>query len=264
MLTIMASLATGHMLKLLKTMLLDFVDHDRCNILYLQKVAAVGIFSQEGEVEVVNNHVTKFKESITIMLADFHVENNNIDFSDFGIIANNSEGKLLSNSITNTSKALTSYLSSIDVEANIFRDFEKAVYSLNSTLNLVDNFFAEGDFCIDFIDSDYELITNDFDCREMDYQVRYNIRIHIADESGQGSEDHFFEIFNSDGEFIVDSLTYEEGLSNYFQVDIIQKKSDENIIDFNPLKIIFENNNVPVIVYKNISFNHTIDLLIFA
>ena len=53
-----------------------------------------------------------------------------------------------------------------------------------------------------------------------------------------------------------------KGLSNYFKVNIIQKKSDENIIDFNPLKIIFENNNVPVIVYKNISFNHTIDLLL--
>ncbi len=248
--------------KIIENNVTGFCSHDRCNILYLQKVAAVGIFSQEGEVEVVNNHVTKFKESITIMLADFHVENNYVDFSDFGIIANNSEGKLLSNSITNTSKALTSYLSSIDVDANIFRDFEKAVHSLNSTLNLVDNFFAEGDFCIDFIDSDYELITNDFDCREMDYQVRYNIRIHIADESGQGSEDHFFEIFNSDGDTIVDSLTYEGGLSNYFQVNIIQKKSDENIIDFNPLKIIFENNNVPVIVYKNISFNHTIDLLL--
>ena len=248
--------------KIIENNVTGFCNHDRCNILYLQKVAAVGIFSQEGEVEVVNNHITKFEESITIMLADFHVENNYVDFSEFGIIANNSEGKLLSNSITNTSNALTSYLSSIDVDENIFRDFEKAIYSLNSTLSLEDNFFAEGDFCIDFIDSDYELITNDFDCRDMDYQVRYNIRISIADEFGQGSEDHLFEIINSDGEVIVDSLTYEEGLSNYFQVDIIKKKSGENIIDFNPLKIIFENNNVPVKVYKNISFNHTIELLL--
>ena len=239
-----------------------FCNHDRCNILYLQKVAAVGIFSQEGEVEILNNHITKFEDSITIMLADFHVENNNVNFSEFGIIANNSEGKLLFNTITNTSNALTSYLSSIDVEANIFRDFEKAIHSLNSTLILEDNFFAEGDFCIDFVDSDYELITNDFECRDMDYQVRYNIRIHIADESGKGSEDHLFEIFNSEDEVIVDSLTYEEGLSNYFQVDIIKKKSGEDIISFNPLKIVFDNNNVPVIVYKNISFNHTIELLL--
>ena len=78
--------------KIIENNVTGFCSHDRCNILYLQKVAAVGIFSQEGEVEVVNNHVTKFKESITIMLADFHVENNYVDFSDFGIIANNSEG----------------------------------------------------------------------------------------------------------------------------------------------------------------------------
>ena len=70
--------------------------HDRCNILYLQKVAAVGIFSQEGEVELLVINITKFKESITILLADFQIEDNNIDFSEFGIIANNSDGELLS------------------------------------------------------------------------------------------------------------------------------------------------------------------------
>ena len=43
-----------------------FCDHDRCNMLYLQKVAAVGIFSQEGEVDIISNHVTNFKESVTI------------------------------------------------------------------------------------------------------------------------------------------------------------------------------------------------------
>ena len=107
--------------------------------------------------------------------------------------------------MTNTSTALRSYLSSIDVDSNIFRDFEKAVYSLNSSLIIEDNFFSEGDFCIDLIDSDFELITNEFDCRDMDYQVRYNIRIHIADEMGEGSGDHLFEIFNSGEDVIVDS-----------------------------------------------------------
>ena len=124
----------------------------------------------------------------------------------------------MSNTLTNTSTTLSSYISSITIDANVFTDFEKAIYSLNSTLIIEDNFFSEGDFCIDLIDSDYELITNDFDCRDMDYQVRYNIRLHIADEIGEGSSDHLFEIFNSQGEEIKDSLTNEEGFSNFFQL----------------------------------------------
>ena len=31
---------------------------------------------------------------------------------------------------------------------------------------------------------------------------------------------------------------------------------------FNPLKISYENNNIPVIIYKNISYNHTINVLL--
>jgi len=237
-------------------------EHDSCPILYLQDVAITGIFSQEGNIVITNNRISKFEESITVLLAEFSIDGNHIDFSEFGIRANNSDGELSSNTLTNTSTTLSSYMSSIAIDNNIFEDFEKAIYSLNSTLNVEDNFFSDGDFCIDLIDSDYELITNDFDCREMDYQVRYNIRIHITDEGGLGSGDHLFEIFNSENEVIIDSLTNDEGFSNFFQVDIIRKKSDENVISFNPFRITYENNNVPVIIYKNISFNHTINVLL--
>ena len=239
-----------------------FCDHDRCNMLYLQKVAAVGIFSQEGEVDIISNHVTNFKESVTILLANFHIEDNNIDFSEFGIIANNSDGELLSNILTNTSTSLSSYLSSIDVEENHFRNFEKAVYAYNSTLSLEDNFFIDGDFCIDLVDSDYELITNDYSCRDMDYQVRYNVQIHISDESGVGSSDHLFEILDTDGDLVVDSLTNDDGFSAYFQLDILRKVAGSEIVNFNPFSITYDNNNIPVVVFKNITYNHTIDLLL--
>ena len=199
---------------------------------------------------------------MTILLADILIKDNTIDFSEFGIIANNSYGELKSNVVTNTSTALSSYLSTIDVSENTFRDFEKAIYSLNSSLIIKDNFFSEGDSCIDLIDSDYEIITNDFQCRDIDYQVRYNIRLLVADESGVKSEDHPFEIFNSNGDLIINSMTSADGFSHFFQVDAIKKKSDENIVNFNPFEIIYENNNVPVVVHKNISFNHTIELLL--
>ena len=155
--------------------------------------------------------------------------------------------------ITNTSTSLSSYLSSIDVEENHFRDFEKAVYAYNSTLSLEDNFFIDGDFCIDFIDSDYELITNDYSCRDMDYQVRYNVQIHISDESGVGSSDHLFEILDTDGDLVVDSLTNDDGFSAYFQLDILKKVAGSEIVNFNPFSITYDNNNVPVVVFKNIS-----------
>ena len=236
--------------------------HEKCPILYLQDVASTGIFSQEGNIVIEENRITKFKESVTILLADFVIEDNNIDFSEFGITANNSEGDILSNIFTNNSKALSSSISIIDIRGNDFSDFEKAVYAFNSTILIEDNFFSDGDFCIDLIDSDYELITNDYNCRDMDYQVRYNIQIHISNENGKGSEDHLFEIFDAEDNLVVDSLTDEEGFSSYFQLDIIRKLAGNDIALFNPFKIIYENNNVPVVVYKNISFNHTIDLLL--
>ena len=239
-----------------------FCDHDKCNILYLQKVAAVGIFSQEGEVEVNNNNLINFKEAITIVLADFDLDNNVIDFSELAITANNSEGSISDNSITNNTRTLSIYKSIINIKDNSFTDFEKGIYAVNSSLLIEDNFFTDGDFCIDLIDSDYQFITNDFDCRDMDYQVRYNIRINIADEHGAGSEDHLFEIFNSEETKIVDSLTGDEGFSNYFQIDIERKKSGESVINFNPIKIAYNNKEVPVILYKNISFNHTIIALL--
>ena len=248
--------------KVVNNNITGFCEHDKCPILYLQDVAITGIFSQEGNIVITNNRISKFEESVTVLLAEFSIEGNSIDFSEFGIRANNSDGELSSNTLTNTSISLSSYMSSIDIGNNIFTNFEKGVYSLNSTLNIADNFFSDGDFCVDLIDSDFDLITNDFDCRDIDYQVRYNIRLHIADEMGEGSGDHLFEIFNSEGEEIADSLTNEEGYSNFFQVDIIKKESDENVVNFNPLRITYANNNVPVLVYKNISFNHTIELLL--
>ena len=248
--------------KIINNNVTGFCEHDRCNILYLQKVAAVGIFSQEGEVDVINNNISNFEESVTILLAEFKIEDNRINFSEFGIIANNSYGELKTNTITNTTAALSSHLSTIDINGNLFRDFEEAIYSLNSSLQIEDNFFSDGDSCIELIDSDYEIITNDLQCRNIEYQVRYNIRLHITDESGVETEDHAFEIFNSEGDVIIDSLTSVYGLSNFFQVDTIRKNSGENIVNFNPFKIVYENNNVPVIVHKNITFNHTIELVL--
>ena len=248
--------------KIIDNNVTGFCDHDKCNILYLQNVAAVGIFSQEGEVEINNNYIFNFREAVTIVLADFELNDNTIDFSEMAVTANNSKGKMERNEITNNTRSLSSFKSEIDILDNTFTDFENAVYATNSTLLIENNFFTDGDFCIDLIDSDYELITNDFNCRNIDYQIRYNIRIQIADEYGIGSEDHLFDIFNSEGTQIVDSLTNEAGLSDYFKIDIIRKEAGQDIIVFNPLKISYDNNNVPVIIYKNITFNHTIEVLL--
>ena len=231
--------------------------HDRCNLLYLQKVANTGIFSQEGEIEVSGNKITNFKEGITAVLADFDLDNNVVDFSEIAIIANNSEGEISNNIMTNSTKTISSYKSDINIWGNTFRDFEKAVYLFNSTITLDNNFFSEGDFCLDAIDSDFTMQSNDLDCREMDYLVRYNLRINIADEQGAGSREHNFEIKNTFGDEIVDSQTDRYGFSDYFLIDVISKVADENEINYNPLKIIYYNNNILVEKYVYLSYNHT-------
>ena len=232
--------------------------HDRCNILYLQKVASVGIFSQEGEIEVSDNTITNFKEGITAVLAEFDLDNNNIDFSGIAITANNSEGVISNNIMTNTSKTISSYKSDINIWSNTFNDFEKAIYLFNSTIILDNNFFSEGDFCLDAIDSDFTMQGNDLDCREMDYLVRYNLRINIADEQGTGSREHNFEIKNSFGDEIVDSQTDRYGFSNYYMIDVTRKAADEDEINYNPMKIIYYNNDIKVEIFKDLSYNHTL------
>jgi len=235
-----------------------FCTHDKCDVLYLQKVAAVGVFSQEGEVEVMGNNITNFKESITVVLADFNLDDNIINFSEIAITANNSEGAISNNIISNTSKTISSYKSDINIWSNTINDFEKAVYLFNSTITLDNNFFSEGDFCLDAIDSDFTMQDNDLDCREMDYLVRYNLRINIADEQGTGSREHNFEIKNSFGDEIVDSETDSYGFSNYYMIDVTRKAADEDEINYNPMKIIYYNNDIKVEIFKELSYNHTL------
>ena len=232
--------------------------HDKCNILYLQKVGAFGIFSQEGEVEVSDNKITNFKEGITLVLADFDLESNTIDFTETAITANNSEGRISNNVITNNTETINSYKSEINLLSNVFNDFEKGVYSYNSTIIIDNNIFSEGDFCLDLIDSDYSMQNNEFNCRETDYLIRYNLRINVADELGAGSREHGFTIENSFGTKLVDSQTDEQGFSDYYMIDIISKGADENAINYNPIKIIYYNNEIMVEIYTNLSYNHTL------
>jgi len=235
-----------------------FCTHDKCNILYLQKVGAVGVFSQEGEIDVFDNKITDFKEGITVVLADFNLDGNTIDFSAIAISANNSDGKISNNVISNSSRTINSYKSHINILSNDFSDFEKGVYSFNSTLELDANTFDEGDFCLDLIDSHFVQQNNEFDCRVMDYLVRYNLRINVADEDGTGSRDHSFLISNTLGDTVVNSQTNPYGYSDYYMLDVISKAADENEINYNPFKITYSNNDIDVNIYKNITYNHTV------
>ena len=232
--------------------------HDKCNMLYLQKVGAFGIFSQEGEVEVSDNKITNFKEGITLVIADFELESNTIDFTETAITANNSEGRISNNIVTNNTETINSYKSEINLLSNVFNDFEKGVYSYNSTILIDNNIFSEGDFCLDLIDSDYNLQNNEFNCRETDYLVRYNLRIKVADEQGAGFREHGFNIENSFGTELVDAQTDEQGFSDYYMIDIISKAADENAINYNPIKIIYYNNEIMVEISTNLSYNHTL------
>ena len=232
--------------------------HDKCNMLYLQKVGAFGIFSQEGEVEVSDNKITNFKEGITLVIADFELESNTIDFTETAITANNSEGRISNNIVTNNTETINSYKSEINLLSNVFNDFEKGVYSYNSTIIIDNNIFSEGDFCLDLIDSDYNLQNNEFNCRETDYLVRYNLRIKVADEQGTLVLESRFNIENSFGTELVDAQTDEQGFSDYYMIDIISKAADENAINYNPIKIIYYNNEIMVEIYTNLSYNHTL------
>ena len=189
---------------------------------------------------------------------EFYIRESSIDFSALAINISDSNGEVFDNLISNTTVAIEALKSNFEIKLNNFNDFEKAIYIFNSTLTVDGNDFTEGDFCIDSIDSDISVQNNEFGCRETDYLVRYSLRLNVADDEGNGFSEHDFEIFNSLGNKIVESQTNEEGFSAYYLIDIIKKEADLSEISYNPVKIIYYNNNIEVEKYVNLSYNRTI------
>ena len=233
-------------------------DHEQCDILYLAKVSKSGIFSQEGNIKIENNTITNFKETFGLFITDFEILLNEVNFSETAFTINNSVGSLENNFIQNTTESVNSYRSNLKIENNTFSNFEKGILIFNSSIDLKNNIFMEGDLCLDVIDSDYILSGNDFSCRDTEYLIRYNIRINIADEEGIGPKDLDFKILNSLGEVIVDSQTKSEGYTDYYLINIMAKSPDSEVISSNPLKIIYNNNEVEVKIFKNLTYNHTV------
>ena len=237
-------------------------NHDNCDIIYLKKVSKSGIFSEEGYIEITNNTLINFYEGFGMLRNEFYIQESSIDFSGLAVNISDSNGEIVDNLITNSTTSIEAFKSNIEIKLNNFINFERAIYTFNSTSIIDSNDFTEGDFCIDSIDSDTIFQNNQFGCREIDYLLRYNLRINVADEGGSGFGEHDFEIVNSLGNKIIDSQTNEEGFSKYFLIDVNKKEADLSEISYNPIRIIFYNNNIEVQKYINLSYNQTIIALL--
>ena len=230
-----------------------------CKLLNFDKVSRYGIFTQESVLNTEKNNITYFYESFAGFLSEFNITDTYIAHTQIGVKGNNSEIELYNSTITNSFySSVFLYKSDYESIANNFTNFDKGIYSLNSTLSVNNDDFTDGDICLDLIDSEYNFGSNLFDCRINNLIVRYNVQVKIADESDQGFEDYQFEIYNSKNDRVVNKFTGSSGYSNYYLLDIYKLNSEGLEINYNPFSLIYLNNKVEVTLTKNINYNQTL------
>ncbi len=239
--------------------IIGLCDDSSCKLLNFDKVSKYGIFTQESVLNTEKNNITFFYESFAGFLSEFNITDTYIAHTQIGVKGNNSDVELYNSTITNSFySSVFLYKSGYESVANNFTNFDKGIYSLNSTLSISNDDFTDGDVCLDLIDSEYNFDSNLFDCRIDNLIIRYNIQVKIADESGQGFEDYQFEIHNSKNDKIIDEFTGSSGYSNYYLLDVYKLNSEGLEINYNPFSLIYLNNEVEVIHTKNISYNQTL------
>ena len=111
---------------------------------------------------------------------------------------------------------------------------------------------------MDLHDSEYLLEDGHLQCSSDNILVSYSLQILIADEYGLGSEEHSFEVLNSNDDVNIFAYTGDSGYSGYYVIDVYRLTPDNLEMDYNPFTLKYFNNNVPVVLVKDINYNQTV------
>ena len=128
---------------------------------------------------------------------------------------------MYNNTITNAFSSVVNIHKSVYSSVNnSYTNFAKGIDSFNSTVNILKDNFEDGETCLDLHDSEYLLEDSHLQCSSDNILVSYSLQILIADEYGLGSEEHSFEVLNSNDDVNIFAYTGDSGYSGYYVIDV--------------------------------------------
>jgi len=229
-----------------------------CEVVNFNEVSNYGIFSSDSKMKITDNDISKFYEFFASYISDYNLTNNTFNYGHVGVKSNNSEGEIYSNNFTNITTINFLYKSEVSIIANSYTNFDKGIYSFNSTVSFSRNIIQNGDFCSEFIDSDYEESHNILVCRDNNILVSYTVAVRIANEDNEGSYNHPFQIYNSQGEQVINDNTRLSGDAGYYILEVYELTSEDISRTYNPFILHYTYNDILVKYERNISYNQTI------
>ena len=248
--------------EILKNEINGACNSDDCSKVAFTKVAALGAeFDEYSDLEFNYNNLTLFDIHVRVVNSELEIENNVLDYGNVGILFEETDNiSIRYNLIYNNSISINLINSfDIEIEMNNLSNFEKGIHSINSSSNILTNYYDQGLVCLDFLDSEY-LVNNydNFGCTTAYILESYNVRINIVTDEGVPSPNHQFYYYNDFDTTKIYSSTYETGFSDYIELRTTKVDNSGLNIDFNNYHFGYYHNDILNLIEQNIDTNRTI------
>tara|TARA_B100002052_G_scaffold141915_1_gene130028 strand:- start:5758 stop:10620 length:4863 start_codon:yes stop_codon:yes gene_type:complete len=248
--------------EILKNEINGACNSDDCSKVAFTKVAALGAeFDEYSDLEFNYNNLTLFDIHVRVVNSELEIENNVLDYGNVGILFEETDNiSIRYNLIYNNSISINLINSfDIEIEMNNLSNFEKGIHSINSSSNILTNYYDQGLVCLDFLDSEYQVNNYDnFGCTTAYILESYNVRINIVTDEGVPSPNHQFYYYNDFDTTKIYSSTYETGFSDYIELRTTKVDNSGLNIDFNNYHFGYYHNDILNLIEQNIDTNRTI------
>ena len=235
---------------------------EECDKLFFTKVAQVGIQNTLSNLNIEENRLSLFYTHIETKESLANVLNHNeLDYGNTGILIEDSSNQSIQNNIITNNSMSIHFLNSfdIDIQDNNISHFDKAIYSVNSSLNIFTNYYNLGLVCLEFIDSHYSIDNYDnFDCSTAYLYEKYHVKMNIVDDEGGPSANHQFYYHNNMDNTNIYSTTLANGNSNYILLTTLKMFTLDYMLNFNPYFFYYEHNAINFTIEEDILDNQTI------
>jgi len=237
-------------------------NRDDCDKVFFTKVAKIGAeFVDRSVLLFTNNNLSLFDVHIKVVNSDIDVNDNSLDYGNTGISFEDSNNLTISSNLIYNNSVSIYLLNSQNMifVMNNLSNFEKGIYSINSSLNILTNYYEQGIVCLDFLDSNYEVSNyNNFDCSSAYLIEKYNIIVNILTDDGIPSSNHQFYYFNDFDNTKIYSSTYGNGFSDYIVIRTLKVDNSGLNINFNNYSFGYYHNEILNIIELDIDKNQTI------
>ena len=236
--------------------------NQQCKTVYFSEVSHSGIKIQDGsEFTIHQNSIFSFEISLNISNSKVISTYNELDFSNTGISIHTSDGSHLQNNIiinSITPIEIRNY-NQVTINNNNISHFLTGIKIFNSTSNLENNIFLNGELCLEFVDSDYSLSDYDkFDCSGAYAYVKYNVKINILTDDGIPSNNHQFYYYNEFDTDKIYSQTNLDGFSDYLLLTTIKVDNSGLNINFNNYYFGYYHNGILQEIELELNKNETV------